>query len=80
MRQAELARMMPEEERHPWARRQGFADRQVGKPCRKYKDFLITYDLPESKFTLSMWIAYKPPEARTQVRPGAGTRLARLIP
>ena len=48
----------------PWARRQGFADREVGKPCRKYKAFLITYGLPESEFTLRMWVAYKPPKAR----------------
>jgi hypothetical protein len=48
----------------PWARRQGFADREAGKPCRKYKAFLITYDLAESEFTLRMWIAYKPPKTR----------------
>jgi hypothetical protein len=48
----------------PWARRQGFADREAGKPCPKYKAFLITYDLAESEFTLRMWIAYKPPKAR----------------
>jgi hypothetical protein len=57
--------VMPREEKNvPWARHKGVIDREAGKPCRKYKDFRMTYNLPESEFTLRMWLAYKPPKAR----------------
>jgi hypothetical protein len=41
-----------------WAARQGANDRQAGTECRKYKKFLITYELPRSDTSLRLWNTY----------------------
>jgi hypothetical protein len=52
-----------------WAARQGAADRKAGTVCRKYKNFLRTYNLPRSQFTLRMWNAYLPASQPTRPVP-----------
>lgn len=41
-----------------WAARQGREDRIRGKACRKYKTFLIVYELHKSDAALHLWDAY----------------------
>lgn len=56
-----------------WATRQGPVDRKARTVCRKYRNFLRTYELSRSELTLQMWEAYKQPgrqapaEARRRV-------------
>jgi hypothetical protein len=42
-----------------WAARQGVRDRKAGTECRKYKTFLITYELHKSDASLRLWNAYQ---------------------
>lgn len=42
-----------------WAARQGVTDRKAGTECRKYKTFLVTYELHKSDASLCLWDAYR---------------------
>ena len=57
------------EEDIAWAARQGTNDRKAGTECRKYENFLRTYNLPRSQFTLRMCGAYLPARQPTQPAP-----------
>ena len=57
-----------------WAADQGASDRNAGTACPKYKNFLITHELPRSSFTLRMWDAYRlagQSTSRNAARPGS---------
>ncbi len=56
-----------------WAARQGANDRKARTECPRYKDFLRTYNLLRSPFTLQLWNEYisgRPPARKNTAQVG----------